>query len=161
MLAVMDRGRFVQTGTPSQVYEYPNSRYVADFFGTINIFHGSLGSSDEQAIHIACDETGTTIHANRDGHRQLPAEFHVAVRPEKIRLSREAPAPDGDTTIIRGVVEDLAYYGNYSIYRVRSDTGKQVQVLSQNTQRSSELVLEWEDQVYMSWPRDCSVVLTQ
>ena len=62
---------------------------------------------------------------------------------------------------MHGVVEDLAYYGNYSVYRIKSDTGKVVQVTRQNSQRSSELVLEWDEEVYMSWPRDCSVVLTR
>jgi putrescine transport system ATP-binding protein len=160
-IAVMNAGQFVQIGTPSQIYEYPNSRYVADFFGTINLFHGTLGSRDDKAIHIACDETGTTIHANRQDDMELPPEFHVAVRPEKIRLSREAPPDNGDTTVMRGVVEDLAYYGNYSIYRIRTDTKKLVQVSAQNQQRSAELVLEWEEQVYLSWPRDCSVVLVR
>jgi putrescine transport system ATP-binding protein len=159
-IAVMDQGEFVQTGTPSEVYEYPNSRFVADFFGTINLFHGSVVAKGNGTLEFACDETGTIIHANSD-ERQLPAEFHVAVRPEKIRLSREAPEDDGRTTILHGVVEDLAYYGNYSVYRISTDRGKLVQVSSQNLQRSSELVLEWEQEVYMSWPGDCSVVLTR
>jgi putrescine transport system ATP-binding protein len=62
---------------------------------------------------------------------------------------------------MHGVVEDLAYYGNYSVYRIKTDQGKLVQVSRQNSQRSAELVLEWDEAVYMSWPRDCSVVLTQ
>ena len=158
-IAVMDQGRFVQIGTPSEIYEYPNSRFVADFFGTINLFHGSVGSSDADAIHVACDETDTIIHANPPQGAAPPDDFFVAVRPEKIRLTREMPE-DPELTIMHGVVEDLAYYGNYSVYRIKTDTGKLVQVSRQNSQRSRELVLEWEEAVYMSWPRDCSVVLT-
>ena len=59
------------------------------------------------------------------------------------------------------MVEDLAYYGQHSLYRVRTDQGKLVQVSSQNAHRSAELALEWDEQVYLSWPKDCSVVLTQ
>ncbi|MEP5766206.1 MAG: ABC transporter ATP-binding protein [Halieaceae bacterium] len=159
-IAVMDEGRFVQIGTPSEVYEYPNSRFVADFFGTINIFDGRVGSTDANAIHVECSETGTVIHANPPPDQSLPEDFFVAVRPEKIRLSREAPAGP-DLTVMHGVVEDLAYYGNHSVYRIKTDNGKVVQVSEQNTQRSAELVLEWEQAVYMSWPRDCSVVLAK
>jgi putrescine transport system ATP-binding protein len=159
-IAVMNEGRFVQIGTPSEVYEYPNSHFVADFFGAINLFHGTVGSTDANAIHVACDETGTVIHATPPADQALPNDFFVAVRPEKIRLSREPPVAD-DLTIMHGVVEDLAYYGHHSVYRIKTDSGKLVQVSQQNTQRSAELVLEWEEAVYMSWPRDCSVVLTK
>lgn len=159
-IAVMNAGEFVQIGTPSEIYEYPNSRFVADFFGTINLFHGSVASTDADAVHVACDETGTVIHANPPTDQVLPDDFFVAVRPEKIHLSREMPQ-DQHLTVMHGVVEDLAYYGNYSVYRIKTDTGKLVQVSRQNTQRSAELVLEWEEQVYMSWPRDCSVVLSK
>jgi putrescine transport system ATP-binding protein len=159
-IAVMNEGRFVQIGTPSEVYEYPNSQFVADFFGAINLFHGTVGSTDANAIHVACDETGTVIHAAPPADQVLPNDFFVAVRPEKIRLSREPPEEE-DLTIMHGVVEDLAYYGNHSVYRIKTDSGKLVQVSRQNTQRSAELVLEWEEAVYMSWPRDCSVVLTK
>jgi putrescine transport system ATP-binding protein len=159
-IAVMNAGEFVQIGTPSEIYEFPNSRFVADFFGTINLFHGTVDSSDANAIHVACDETGTVIHANPPTDQAIPDDFFVAVRPEKIHLSREAPL-EQDLTVMLGVVEDLAYYGNYSVYRIKTDTGKLVQVSRQNTQRSAELVLEWEEQVYMSWPPDCSVVLSK
>lgn len=159
-IAVMNAGEFVQIGTPSEIYEFPNSRFVADFFGTINLFHGTVDSSDATAIHVACDETGTVIHANPPTDQAIPDDFFVAVRPEKIHLSREAPL-EQDLTVMLGVVEDLAYYGNYSVYRIKTDTGKLVQVSRQNTQRSAELVLEWEEQVYMSWPPDCSVVLSK
>jgi putrescine transport system ATP-binding protein len=159
-IAVMNTGEFVQIGTPSEIYEFPNSRFVADFFGTINLFHGTVDSSDANAIHVACDETGTVIHANPPTDQAIPDDFFVAVRPEKIHLSREAPL-EQNLTVMLGVVEDLAYYGNYSVYRIKTDTGKLVQVSRQNTQRSAELVLEWEEQVYMSWPPDCSVVLSK
>jgi len=159
-IAVMEAGQFLQIGTPSEIYEYPNSRFVADFFGTINIFEGQVGSTDASALHISCAETGTVIHANPPADGTLPTDFHVAVRPEKIRLGRQAPQ-DQELTIMHGVVEDLAYYGNYSVYRIKTDSGKLVQVSQQNAQRSAELTLEWEEEVYMSWPRDCSVVLAK
>ena len=158
-IAVMDAGRFVQVGTPTEIYEYPNSRFVADFIGTINLFRcRRQGDGGDGAI--ACEETGVSIQADLPAAEELPDAFDVAVRPEKIRLSRQAPEGEG-LTVLHGMVEDLAYYGNHSLYRVRTDQGKLVQVSSQNAQRSAELALEWDEQVYLSWPRDCSVVLTR
>ena len=158
-IAVMDAGRFVQVGTPTEIYEYPNSRFVADFIGTINLFPGRPQRSDGESL-ILCQETGTLIQADAASAQDWPDELHVAVRPEKIRLTRQPPEGEG-LTVMHGLVEDLAYYGNYSLYRVRTDQGKLVQVSSQNAQRSAELALEWDEQVYLSWPRDCSVVLTR
>ncbi len=157
-IAVMEAGRFLQIGTPTQVYEYPESRFVADFFGTINLFSGYA----ERKVpgQVICAETGIAILVDSAAHPDLAGELSVAVRPEKIRLSRQMPAEEG-ATVMRGIVEDLAYYGNYSIYRVRTDAGKLIQVSSQNVQRSAELGLEWDEQIYLSWPRECSVVLTQ
>jgi len=83
----------------------------------------------------------------------------IGVRPEKLLISRDRPADDG-YTVTRGVVEDLAYYGNRSIYRVRSHNDRVIQVSAQNYQRSSEFLLEWDDEVYLSWESSCSVVLT-
>ena len=158
-IAVMEAGQFLQTGTPSEVYEYPNCRFVADFFGTINLFRGRLDPHAPGCI--LCEETGATILVDPATHHQQPASgLSVAVRPEKIQLDGEPPEEDGHT-VMHGKVEDLAYYGNYSVYRIRTDSGKLIQVSSQNARRSTELTLEWEDQVYLSWPRECSVVLTR
>ncbi len=157
-IAVMEAGRFLQVGTPTQVYEYPNCRFVADFFGTINLFRGRLDPAAPG--RVLCEETGAGILIDA-APEEVPGDgLSVAVRPEKIRLSREAPDA-ADQTVMHGTVEDLAYYGNYSVYRVRTDAGKLLQVSSQNARRSSELTLEWEEQVYVCWPRECSVVLTR
>ena len=67
---------------------------------------------------------------------------------------------EGRYRLTRGVVEDLAYKGNRSIYRVRSQNGRMIMVSAQNKQRSAQLLLEWDDEVYLSWASDCSVVLT-
>ena len=157
-IAVMEAGRFLQIGTPSEIYEYPNSRFVADFFGTINLFRGRLDRDWPGCV--LCEETGAEILIDPALNPEPADGLSVAVRPEKIRVGR-APPGDEDQTVLHGTVEDLAYYGNHSIYRVRTDSGKLIQVSSQNARRSAELTLEWEDRVYLSWPRECSVVLTE
>jgi ABC-type Fe3+/spermidine/putrescine transport system ATPase subunit len=82
------------------------------------------------------------------------------VRPEKLLISTLAPTQEG-LTVTRGVVEDLAYYGNRCLYRVRAQNGRMIQVSAQNYQRSAQLLLEWDDEVFLSWNSDCSVVLTE
>ena len=162
-LAVMDAGRFVQLGTPIQVYEFPSNRFVANFFGTINLFDATVVSSTEIetgriTIKAALDKTGTLVEAETTHHHSVGDRIAIGVRPEKLTISQKKPSGE-NLTITNGIVEDLAYYGNRSIYRVRSQSGRMIQVSAQNYQRSKELVLEWDDQVYMSWDSSCSVVL--
>jgi len=165
-LAVMDQGRFVQTGTPTQVYESPKNRFVADFFGTINLFDATVIScqpnedSASYNIKAKLDKTGTMVKAVTESLLSPASAITIGVRPEKIRISHERPEGD-NLTIAKGVVEDLAYYGNRSIYRVRSESGRVIQVSAQNYQRSEQLSLEWDDQAYLSWDASCNVVLTE
>ena len=161
-LAVMDAGRFIQTGTPTQVYESPNNRFVADFFGTINFFNGTVVSADP-ATNTLCaklEKTGTQLKANSDVAFAAGTEITIAVRPEKIIVSQQRPEGD-HLTITKGTVEDLAYYGNRSLYRIRSQSGRIIQVSAQNYQRSEALVLEWDDEVFLSWDSSCNVVLSE
>jgi putrescine transport system ATP-binding protein len=165
-LAVMDQGRFVQTGTPTQVYESPKNRFVADFFGTINLFDATVIScqpnedSASYNIKAKLDKTGTMVKAVTESLLSPASAITIGVRPEKIKISHERPEGD-NLTIAKGVVEDLAYYGNRSIYRVRSESGRVIQVSAQNYQRSEQLSLEWDDQAYLSWDASCNVVLTE
>jgi putrescine transport system ATP-binding protein len=161
-LAVMDAGRFIQTGTPTQVYESPNNRFVADFFGTINFFNATVVSADP-ATNTLCaklEKTGTQLKANSDVAFAAGTEITIAVRPEKIIVSQQRPEGD-HLTITKGTVEDLAYYGNRSLYRIRSQSGRIIQVSAQNYQRSEALVLEWDDEVFLSWDSSCNVVLSE
>jgi putrescine transport system ATP-binding protein len=157
-IAVMNNGRFEQVGTPKQVYEYPVNRFVADFIGTINLFEGTVEEAGSERIRVRCDSAGATLTAlATDG---LPEDGRVclAVRPEKIYISQERP-DDQDDTCLPGVVEDLGYFGNLSLYRIRLDNGKIVQVSAQNRRRSAERFLEWDDKVFISWRTQSVVVL--
>ena len=164
-VAVMDEGGFMQIGTPLEVYEFPVNRFVADFFGTINLFDATVTSSTQidsttYTIEAALDKTGTLIKADCSHQLKEGDITSIGVRPEKLSISQKKPRGK-NLTIISGVVEDLAYYGNRSIYRVRSHSGRIIQVSAQNFQRTKELVLEWDDQVYLSWDSSCSVVLPE
>ena len=161
-VAVMNEGRFIQIGTPSQVYESPTNKFVADFFGTINFFNATVQNTnqDSKILRATLEKTGTELDAKFDGNIHSGDQITIAVRPEKISITKNNPEGE-NLTITKGVVEDLAYYGNRSIYRIRSQSGRIIQVSAQNFTRSEQLALEWDDEVYLSWNSSCNVVLTE
>lgn len=159
-IAVMNQGRLDQVGRPKEVYEYPNSRFVADFIGTINMFEGTVESVADGVIAVRCDSAGTTIRAMSANAPAAGESVCLAIRPEKIFISQEQPESEWNTSL-RGVVDDLGYFGNLSLYRIRLDNGRIVQVSAQNRRRSAERFLEWDDQVFISWRTQSVVVLTK
>ncbi len=159
-IAVMHNGQFIQSGTPKEIYEYPVNRYVADFFGTINLLDGKVSRITGNVLEIECPEVEATVKAYSLDSIQHNDQLTIAVRPEKISISKEPPEGE-DISVLKGVVWDLGYYGNLSIYKVQTASGKVIQVSAQNRVRSAERVLEWDEEVYLSWDVQSSVVLTE
>tara|TARA_R110002049_G_scaffold94988_15_gene233507 strand:- start:5480 stop:6613 length:1134 start_codon:yes stop_codon:yes gene_type:complete len=157
-IAVMDKGRFRQVGTPKEVYEFPENRFVAGFIGTINTFRGRVTAINEETISVHSDELGLSLPALGKHAVEIGQEVDIAVRPEKIFLDRDRPTND-EETILQGVVDDLGYLGNRSLYRIRLPGGRIIQASSQNRRRSVTRFLEWEDKVWVSWRPRSAVVL--
>ncbi len=157
-IAVMDRGRFLQIGTPLEIYEYPQSRFVANFIGTINTFEGTVLEARDDTLLIESADAGFPLQAHGQYDVQPGQKVCVALRPEKIFVGREAPE-DPTHTRVEGIVYDLGYLGNRSLYRIRLANGKVVQVSSQNRRRSAKRFLEWNDKVWISWQPQSAVVL--
>ncbi len=159
-LAVMKEGEVIQKGTPREVYEFPCNRYVADFFGTINLFSSHVDSVRDGILEVRCDELEANIYASSKTTLSPDTALTIAVRPEKIALTKEKPTAE-NLSVLKGVVWDLGYYGNLSIYRVKTESGQIVQASAQNIVRSAERSLEWHDEVYLSWVIESSVVLIE
>ena len=160
-IAVMDQGRFLQIGTPKEIYEYPKSRFVANFIGTINIFEGGVTRVGDETISVDCPDVGGSVCAlsGENVAVDVGQQICIAVRPEKIFISRERPEDD-ESVRIRGVVDDLGYLGNLSLYRIRLESGRMIQVSRQNQRRSAKRFFEWDDKVWVSWrPRSAAVLL--
>jgi putrescine transport system ATP-binding protein len=158
-IAVMNEGRFEQVGTPKQVYEYPNSRFVADFIGTINMFDAVVESCGDGKLVARSPAAGKLLTAFCDEPLPVGSQVCIAIRPEKIFISKGEP--EGlENMQLKGVVYDLGYFGNLSLYRIRLESGKIVQVSAQNRRRSAERFLEWDDEVYISWQAQSAVVLS-
>ncbi len=159
-IAVMDRGRFVQVGTPNEIYEYPTTRFAADFVGTINMFEGVVVESNAHDLVVDCAEAGGRVSASIERSVRQGTPVWIAVRPEKILLSKEHPG-EGSRTVIKGTVWELGYFGNLSIYLIKTATGKVIRVSAQTRRRSAERSLDWDDEVFLSWERGSAVVLTE
>jgi putrescine transport system ATP-binding protein len=159
-IAVMNRGQVVQVGTPSEIYEFPQSRFVADFIGTTNLFEGTVIGSQSGHLIVRSAEAGIDLIVDELGRLGIGQRVWVALRPEKILLSKEPVAGDR-VNQIKGVVWELGYLGNRSTYRIRTQTGKLVTVFAQNDRRTSEWSIDWSDEVYLCWSPNGAVVLQQ
>ena len=160
-IGVMNHGEIVQVGTPTDIYEYPSSRFVADFIGSVNMFEGHLIEDEPDYVRVESAELGGVFHVGHGVSAAPNATVWVALRPEKIRISREKPAGDGDNRIA-GVVSEIAYLGDQSIYLVRLAGGRQVRVTQPNTLRQADGDrISWEEPVWLSWESSSPVVVTQ
>jgi putrescine transport system ATP-binding protein len=157
-IAVMDHGQVVQVGTPAEIYEFPRSRFVADFVGTTNLFEGTVSACEGGLISVRCSETDSELLVDDQGRFSVGQRVWVALRPEKVRLAKQ-PASGARINQLRGTVWELGYLGNRSTYRIRTASGKLVIVFAQNERRTSEAAIDWSDEVFVSWSADAAVVL--
>jgi putrescine transport system ATP-binding protein len=157
-IAVMDRGKVVQVGTPSEIYEFPQSRFVADFVGTTNLFEGTVTDWEPGLITVRCEETGCALWVDDVGHFTPGQQVWVALRPEKIRLTKQ-PVSGQRVNQLKGTVWELGYLGNRSTYQIKTSAGKLVTVFAQNERRTSEWSIDWSDEVYVSWGADAALLL--
>ena len=154
-IAVLERGALMQVGTPAEVYEYPASRFVAEFLGTANLFAGIV--RDPHRVESVDDETWFV--ADEAAPRPAGGRVFVAVRPEKMRL-RRAEAGDGPgENRIAGEVRDIAYYGDFFVFVVALPDGRTIRVSQPNLDRITELPVSWGDRVAVTWPAHANVVL--
>jgi putrescine transport system ATP-binding protein len=157
-IAVMHDGRIAQVGTPGEVYEYPANRYVAGFVGNINLIDGRVTGAAGSRLTLRAEALDADLTVACDDARGLDGGVCVAVRPEKITISREAPN-GAERNVVRGIVRDLGYFGDQSLYRVRTRSGAILQVSAQNLRRSAKLTVEWDDEVFLSWEVGSTILL--
>jgi putrescine transport system ATP-binding protein len=157
-IAVMDKGQVVQVGTPAEIYEFPRSRFVADFVGTTNFFESTVISCEPGLVRVQCAETGCELLVDDSGSFTVGQRVWVALRPEKARLGKE-PVNAARVNQLRGIVWELGYLGNRSTYQIKTTSGKVVTVFAQNERRTSQAAIDWSDEVFVSWSADAAVLL--
>ncbi|NBT85705.1 MAG: polyamine ABC transporter ATP-binding protein [Alphaproteobacteria bacterium] len=156
-MAVMEEGRIRQIGVPHDVYEFPSSRYVAEFIGTNNIIEGLVVEDEPDHVLIESQEAGCFVYATHAASMPIGTHVAIAIRPEKVMISTTPPA--GSRNCTKGVVREIAYLGDMSIYYVELESGKVIQSSLPNLLRLSERDVKWDDEVYLFWRAENGVVL--
>lgn len=160
-MAIMNEGRTAQIGTPSEIYEYPVSRFVADFIGDVNVLRARVVDAGERSMRLSATEETCDILADRPIAASAGELLDVAIRPEKIELSASPPTDERGTPVncLEGQVDDIGYLGDVSIYHVLTKGGATIRATVANRRRLIERPISWNDKVWLSWQPDAVVVL--
>ncbi|MDB5742058.1 MAG: potA [Polaromonas sp.] len=154
-IAVMSHGRVLQVGTPKEIYEYPNSRFVADFIGSINLFEGRVTLDEADRCEVTTEHGVVCVGHGISGAAGMAVA--VAVRPEKIHIARERPPVSHN--LFTGKVREIAYFGSYSTFIVEMPGGRTVKITGTNALRAGGGIT-WDDPVFFWWDDAAPVVLT-
>ena len=156
-IAVMDKGIIAQIGTPAEIYEAPNSRYVADFIGSVNILEGNVASSDDAHVTIKGGD-GEIVGALRGSKAPANGEAAwFAIRPEKMQVSRSKP--EHVDHALEGEVWDIAYLGDMTIINLKLDSGNVVQASMINRSRLVEDPIGYDERIWLSFSAVSGLVL--
>ncbi len=155
-VAVMDHGKIVQVATPAEIYETPNSTYVADFIGDVNLIEGKAGAKDGDKLAITWGEGLPDIIGTPQTNFEKGQTVHFAIRPEKVTITHDKPT---NPTAFRGKVLDIAYLGNLSTYHVELPNGQIIKAQAANNRRISRRGFTWDDKVWVSWTDTAGVLL--
>jgi putrescine transport system ATP-binding protein len=159
-ISVMREGRIAQVATPEIIYEAPASRYVAEFVGGVNILSGRVAEARDGRVRL--EAAGGLVEAEAPAGAHLapgdPAVF--AVRPEKLRIGRQAPA-DPSVNAFRGEVWDIAYLGDMTLFNLRLPGGEILKASTVNAARASADQLGYDEEVWVTFAPDAGLVLPE
>ena len=156
-IAVMSQGRVLQVGTPKEIYEYPNCRFVADFIGNVNLWEGTLAVDAPDRCEVKTMHGVVNVGHGISGTQGMACA--VAIRPEKITISKIRPAVS--VNLFAGTVKEIAYFGSYNTFIVEVPGGATVKILEANTSRYDGGDITWNDAVFFWFDQTAPVVLTQ
>jgi putrescine transport system ATP-binding protein len=156
-IAVMSEGRFLQVGAPNDIYETPATRFVADFIGNVNLMDGKLEVDQPDHVVIGCADCKHYVGHGITGIEGMPVT--VALRPEKIHVSRSKPADEFNAA--HGTIKEMSYFGSFTVYHIELASGARLKVSQANVMRHRDDEFTWGDSVWAHWSRSAHVVLTQ
>ncbi len=166
-IAVINKGEVSQLATPSDLYEFPANRFVADFVGSVNIFEGKLIIDEPDKAAVDCPGLGK-VYLNHGVTGPHGANVWVALRPEKMYLHVQGKgkaveaaakdAPEGHN-FARGVIKGMSYLGDITLFEIRLESGAMIRVSRPNLSRHDQEDFTWDDKVSMHWRADSPVVL--
>ena len=155
-IAIMSEGRFLQVGPPSEIYETPATRFVADFIGNVNLLDGIVEVDQPDHVIIGCADCKHFVGHGITGNEGQAVT--VALRPEKIHLARKQPEDPYNTA--HGTIKELSYFGSFTVYHIELASGARLKVSLANVQRHRDDEFTWGDTVWAHWSRAAHVVLT-
>ena len=156
-IGVMESGNLIQVATPTEIYEAPVNKDVADFIGDVNLLKGIYKGKDKEGTQLLSEDSNSIVYATQEVEAELEDTIWFAIRPEKLEISKRKPS--NDINVLQGVIEDIAYGGSFSTYHVRLDNGRILKAIRANRVRTEEHHLTWEDEVYLHWSAHSAVVL--
>jgi putrescine transport system ATP-binding protein len=161
-IAVMDSGRFMQVGTPTEIYEFPQTRLVATFIGNANMFEGRVSENGPDHVVVDCKKPACQFYIDHGLSVQEGSKVWVALRPEKIRISK-TPSDNQSSNCLKGMVHDIGYLGGISTYRVDVGGDALVEITSPNQSRpiDGNPPIDWDEEVYLNWDPSSTVVLSK
>lgn len=157
-MAIMNDGKIAQVGGPHDVYEFPNSKFVAEFIGSVNMFNGIVIEEGPDYLVIESPELDSPIQASQSGVVPIGSSVTLAIRPEKIMISTSKPSHTKNWC--KGTVKEIAYLGDVSIYYIEVTSGKIVMVTLPNLLRLADRNVQWDDVVYLFWRTENGAILT-
>jgi putrescine transport system ATP-binding protein len=156
-IAIMDKGKVMQVATPAEVYEAPNSKFVADFIGNVSMFEGKVEKSNGSGLEIATGD-GFTVKADIPDAPAAGSSVWFALRPEKFKVSRKTPSNPGVNSV-EGEIWDIAYLGDMTVFHVKIASGKVIKISQMNATREADEPLAWDDKVWVTFPANAGIVL--
>jgi putrescine transport system ATP-binding protein len=164
-IAVMQEGRFLQVGHPREIYETPSCLFVAGFIGDVNLFNGTVEVDEPDHVIIGSPECRHFVNHGITSTKEM--QVNIALRPEKICLQSHEPTIEQRESAIehgynsaRGTIDGIAYFGKYTQFQIRLESGKIIRASRENAARHEETRLERGQQVYAWWDGSDVVVLT-
>jgi spermidine/putrescine ABC transporter ATP-binding subunit len=165
-IAVMNKGSIAQLGTPSDLYEFPGSRFVADFIGSVNMFEGTLISDKPDEATVSCPELDPQrIYVPHAVLGQEMSSVWVAIRPEKMNLHKDSDAPPSVPecpeahNVAKGEIKEISYLGDISIFHVLLANGRLIRISRSNRSRFDQDNFGTGEKVWVSWAGSSPVVL--
>ncbi|MFG1392266.1 ABC transporter ATP-binding protein [Xanthobacter agilis] len=159
-IAVMNHGVLMQVAPPSEIYEQPATRYVADFIGEVNLVEGKVISASSEETRLSSPITPHPLHVTQGLDAKPGDEACIAIRPEKLRISLDPPA-DTSVNCFEGEIWDIGYLGDLSIYHVELACGQRIKVSQPNLSRVVQRPITWDDKVWVTFAPHAGVVLTR
>ncbi|MEQ1707955.1 MAG: ABC transporter ATP-binding protein [Terricaulis sp.] len=157
--AVMNRGVLTQVATPADLYEFPNSRFVADFVGSVNMFEGVLDKDEQDHAIVRAPELAAPVYLDHGVTGAKGSTVWVALRPEKIEMHKRAEgsvamkmedAPAG-SNVVPGIIRDIVYLGSETIFEIELESGRRVKTFRSNLTRYDQEDFTWDEPVWLAW----------